>query len=248
MLKINNSKQAYTIMAEGKKSFVLYADYIHTAENLPDDVAGRLYKTILRYVNDQSPAIEELVLKVAFEPIKQQLKRDLKEWEKTLEDKSNSGRIGNLKRWNKDLYEKVSQKQLTLEAAEIIAESRRGSHSDKSDTVATKPIANIAVNDTVTVNVNDIYNNVVLAFERVTGKKNIKLNDSRKNLINGRLKEGYKLEDFEKVFKVKNAEWKNNNDMKKYLTLETLLQASKFTKYLEQGETVESNSLDKPHY
>ena len=36
-------------MAENKKSFVLYCDLIHTVEQLPDEVAGKLFKLILNY-------------------------------------------------------------------------------------------------------------------------------------------------------------------------------------------------------
>lgn len=68
-------------MAEDKKAFILYADQITLFEELPDEIAGKLIKHIYRYVNDQDPQTDELILKIAFEPIKQQLKRDLKKYE-----------------------------------------------------------------------------------------------------------------------------------------------------------------------
>ena len=64
-------------MAENKKSFVLYCDLIHTIEQLTNEQAGDLFKHILRYVNDQNPEAKSVITKIAFEPIKQQLKRDL---------------------------------------------------------------------------------------------------------------------------------------------------------------------------
>lgn len=132
-------------MAENKKSFILYADLIHTVRKMPKEKAGELLMTILSYVNDESPTVDDLVVDLVFEPIKQQLKRDLKEWDVTKKDRSENGRIGNLKRWNKDLYEKVINEEITIKEAENIAKDRR----------AIKPIANVAVNDTVTVTVND---------------------------------------------------------------------------------------------
>lgn len=69
-------------MAAGKKSFILYADLIGTVEQMPDNKAGLLFKTILQYVNDQNPEVKDLLVKVAFEPVKLQLKRDLVKWEK----------------------------------------------------------------------------------------------------------------------------------------------------------------------
>jgi uncharacterized protein YeeX (DUF496 family) len=76
---------------EGKKSFILYCDLIHSVEELTDEQSGRLFKIILQYVNDQNPKIEDQILKVAFSPIKLQLKRDLEEWLKTCERNKENG-------------------------------------------------------------------------------------------------------------------------------------------------------------
>ena len=148
-------------MAENKKSFILYADLLQTIERLPDEVAGKLIKIILQYVNDKNPVVDDLLLQIAFEPIKQQLKRDLKDWEETRGERSNSGKLGNLKRWNKELYTKVVNNKISLEEAEEIAKNR----------TAKKSIAKIAVTDTITVtdNVNEekkeeFLNKIILPF------------------------------------------------------------------------------------
>lgn len=78
-------------MAENKKSFVLYTDSQGLVNQLPDDVAGRLFKHIYAYVNDEKPIAEELLLNIAFEPIKMQLKRDLIKWETQLEQRKQAG-------------------------------------------------------------------------------------------------------------------------------------------------------------
>ena len=84
-------------MAENKKSFVLYADLIHTVKKMPPDLAGRLFVHILEYVNDLNPETDELLLQISFEPIKQQLKRDLKDWEEECSRRSEIGRLGGIK-------------------------------------------------------------------------------------------------------------------------------------------------------
>ena len=66
---------------EDKKSFILYADLMHTLEKLPDAECGQLFKHILRYVNDRNPETDSILVEIAFEPIKQKLKRDLCKWE-----------------------------------------------------------------------------------------------------------------------------------------------------------------------
>lgn len=139
-------------MAENKASFILYCDLIHTVSKLPDDVAGKLFKHILEYVNDNDPQTDDVLLQIAFEPIKQQLKRDLKAWEKNLELKSDSGKLGNLKRWHNDLYLQVIENKISIDDAIIIAHNRKTSHTDTSQSHL---IANVAVNVNDTVNVND---------------------------------------------------------------------------------------------
>ena len=81
-------------MAEDKKSFILYADIIGIVEKLPDEKAGQLFKIILNYVNDKDPIIEDLLLQIAFEPIKLTLKRDLKKWIDYKEKQSENGKKG----------------------------------------------------------------------------------------------------------------------------------------------------------
>jgi hypothetical protein len=81
-------------MAENKKSFILYADLIHMVDKLPDDKAGELFKLILNYVNDNNPDTDDVLLQVAFEPIKRQLKRDLTHWESIREKRREAGKKG----------------------------------------------------------------------------------------------------------------------------------------------------------
>jgi len=98
-------------MANGKKSFVLYADYIQIFEQLTNDEAGSLVKHLFRYVNDQEPEFNDRLLKILFEPIKQQLKRDLKKWEHKREKLSEAGKASAEKRKNEQMSTNVEQPQ-----------------------------------------------------------------------------------------------------------------------------------------
>ena len=142
-------------MAENKKSFVLYADLIKSIEHLTNEEKGILFNHLLEYVNDRNPVLEDRLVLTAWKPIEMQLKRDLKKFLQSKDEKSVSGRVGNLKRWHNDLYIKFTSNQLTLEQAEEIATHRKTSQPDN---VRSQPIANIAVNvndnDNVNVNVN----------------------------------------------------------------------------------------------
>lgn len=84
-------------MAENKKSFLLYCDLIHTVKKMPKEKAGELLMTILEYVNDENPVVDDIVVDLVFEPIKQQLKRDLVKYEKLCSKNSENAK----KRWGK---------------------------------------------------------------------------------------------------------------------------------------------------
>ncbi len=86
-------------MAENKKGFLLYCDLLHTVEKLNDEQAGKLFKHVLEYVNDLNPETDDILLQVCFEPIRQNLKRDLQKYEKIREKKREAGKKGANKRW-----------------------------------------------------------------------------------------------------------------------------------------------------
>ena len=81
-------------MAENKKSFTAYCDWNTTFNSLPDEKAGQLIKHLFAYVNDENPISEDLIINIAFEPIKQSLKRDLKRYEQYVQKQSVNGAKG----------------------------------------------------------------------------------------------------------------------------------------------------------
>ncbi len=92
-------------MAEGKKSFVLYTDLIYTVKKLPKEKQAELFLLILEYVNDLNPKTDDLLLEVAFEPIKRQLKRDLQKYEERAIRSRENGSKGGRPSKNNNLEE-----------------------------------------------------------------------------------------------------------------------------------------------
>lgn len=90
-------------MAENKKSVLLYCDIIHTVEKLSNEDAGILFKHYLRYINDQNPEPVSELIDIVFEPIKQNLKRDLKKWEAKSLKNSENAKV----RWNANASERM---------------------------------------------------------------------------------------------------------------------------------------------
>ena len=124
-------------MATDKKSVLLYCDIIHTVESLEDSEAGKLFKHYLRYINDKNPTSDRLT-ELLFEPIKQNLKRDLKKWESKSGRNSLIAKEGWIKR--KEANESERIKQDAINADKVI--------------VTVKD--NVKVKDTVTVKVKEI--------------------------------------------------------------------------------------------
>jgi hypothetical protein len=117
-------------MAINKKGFILYADQKALFDQLTNDKAGELIKFIFSYVNDENPTTNDLIINLAFTPIKQQLKRDLVKFMEIKEIRRKAGKIGMEKRWQ----------------------------SITNDNKPLQPITNITVNDNDNDNVNDNVN------------------------------------------------------------------------------------------
>lgn len=118
-------------MAENKKGFILYADLIHTINKIDNENVGLLFKHLLAYVNDLNPEPPNLIIEIAFEPIKQQLKRDLKHWESV----------------------RLKRVEAGLKSAEIKKQNQQMlTHFENVKHNSTK--STVIVNDNVNVNVN----------------------------------------------------------------------------------------------
>lgn len=219
---------------EGKKSFVLYSDYDELFNELSDEDAGKLIKHILEYVNDRDPKTDNPIIKLSFIPIKKQLQRDLDSWVNTVSKRSEGGKLGNLKRWHKDIYNKVVNSEISIEEGLKEAENRKASDTDRN---RSHTIANIAVNDTVNVNVNDNdikidWKALIGYFNQVTGKKSRTVDKKAKAQLLARLKDGYTKDDIGKAIRnCANDSYHKENNLK-WLTLEFISRPNQFDKWL----------------
>ena len=137
-------------MAENKKSIIIYCDLIHTINELSDQEAGKVFKHLLSYVNDLKPEPPDRLTQIVFEPIKQQLKRDLKTWEKKKGSRSMAGKIGGLA----SAEARVKQKQAIVEFASNIQAKASKANDGQANQAVTDNV-NVNVNATVTDNVKE---------------------------------------------------------------------------------------------
>ena len=206
-------------MAKDKKSFILYVDQKDLWNKLPDDIAGKLIKHIYSYVSDENPTSKDLIIEIAFEPIKQQLKRDLKLFEEKRVKRSEAGIAGANKRWQ-----------------EIANDSKRIS------TIA-KIADNVNVNDNVNV-IDNIDYQALLDFVNKSFGRNFKVvSDKIQRSYKARLKDGYKKEDIINAIRncKDNPYHKENNYQ--YCTPEFFSRAETLDKYADRTIKTESDSI-----
>ena len=225
-------------MAENKKSFVLYSDSQGLINQLPDEVAGQLLKHIFAYVNDENPQTDNLLLKIAFEPIKMQLKRDLVKYEDKKEQWSEAGKkSAEARRLKKE--QEAQQNSTNSTSVDFI--QHISTDSTVVNSVAT--VSTVSVNDNV--NVNDIKVNNDLSvnwdallnqFNSITGKHQKVVDDKVKRQVMARLKSGYSKNDivtaitncFNDPYHIENP---------KYLTLEFISRPDKMATYSQDITT-----------
>ena len=78
------------------------------------------------------------------------------------------------------------------------------------------------------------YVEIITYLNDVAGKSYRTSTNKTKDLIKARWNENFRMEDFKKVIDIKNNEWKDNEDMQKFIRPETLF-GPKFEGYLNQG-------------
>lgn len=194
----------------GKKSFLLYSDLKEVVDKLPAAEAGNLFKLILDYVNDLDPEPDGLLMEIAFEPIKQQLRRDLQKWEEIIGKRSKAGKLSS------------AQKQLM---------------STHVNECATHSTDNVTVNDTVNDTVN--WDKLIEVFNLIFGTNKKIISESIRKKYRARLKEGYTKKDIVAAMKAakKDDFHKGTSPAHKHLTLEFFSRPDKLDRYMEQVQT-----------
>lgn len=134
-------------MADGKKSIIVYADWMDKFEELTDDEAGRLIKHFFRFVNDLDPIAPDRTTKLMFIDIQNSLKRDLNKWENIKEKRSEAGKASAAAKKKAKLIQQKETKSTSVKKAQ------------QTSTKST-------VSDSVNVSVSDTVNNIVVEEEK----------------------------------------------------------------------------------
>jgi len=203
-------------MNNKKKSFILYLDQQDLFNKLPDEIAGKLIKHIFSYVNCENPEANDLLLDVAFSPIKQALKRDLSKWKDHIQQRVDAGKKSAAKRAN-----------------------------DKQRNPTTVKPRSTKSTDSVNVSVSDSVSEVIKHLNLVINSKYKTSTKSHIENISARLNEGHSVDDLKLVIDSKSREWLNDPKMVQYLRPSTLFQTSKFQGYLLSAKPILTTNYPK---
>lgn len=104
-------------MADDKKSFVVYHDIKAILDKLSDEQVGKLFRAMVNQsMGEDVPEFDDLVLEIAFTPIRQQMNRDAEKWDGIKEKRAEAGRKGGLKTAEKRAQAKQANATFASEA------------------------------------------------------------------------------------------------------------------------------------
>ena len=170
-------------MAKDKKSVLLYCDIIHTVEKMENETAGEFFKHYLRYINDLNPTTDNMVVDIAFESVKQNLKRDLKKYENICERNALNGSKG-------------GRPKKPKKPSGLIGNPKEPKKADTDNDTDT----DIDINNNTSAKADGIDFDLLLNFINKTLNKNFRtINKTLQAKFKARLKDGYTKEDIQKA-------------------------------------------------
>lgn len=95
----------------------------------------------------------------------------------------------------------------------------------------------LTLTPTLTLKNNNVVLEVIKYFNKTTGKKFRATTSEIKKQINGRLTEGFNLDEFKSVIDIKNRQWRGDKNMDKHLNPTTIFRQSNFEKYLNEVDS-----------
>ncbi len=233
-------------MAEGKKSFVLYADLLKSISHLTNEEKGILFNHLLEYVNDKNPVLSDRLIITAWIPIELQLKRDLKKFEQVREKRSEAGKISAEKR--------KQQNQQVLTSVESVEHTSTNS-TDICNMISDTDICNNVISETATeillkkepkegINFSGLLGCINSAFS----KKLKVINATTQKKFNARLKDGYSKDDiFNAITNASHDEFHKESNFK-WCTPEYFSRSTTLDKYGFESQPVKAEKLIVPHY
>lgn len=224
-------------MADGKKSFVLYADLLDNIEHLTNEEKGILFNHLLEYVNDKNPILEDRLLVTAWKPIEKQLKRDLKKFEEVKTKRSEAGKRSAELRALKT-NEQTSTKSTSVES--VKQTSTNPTDNDKCNMIYDN------VNDicnTIYKDIFDFWNSQKIIVHKNLPKEKV-FKDALKISTLEEIKES--ITNYKKILCTSDFYFKHNWTLETFLKKQTGKDNHNFKRFLDNGDIFTSFNNRKP--
>lgn len=202
---------------------IMTGDFDDTINAMSDESVGKLFKAIFSFANDKEPENikdNELVAPTYFN-----LRNHIMRLEDARQSKSHAGRSGGLK---------GGAPVGNHNASKTKQNKAKQSKTKQNNAPIPIPIPNpIPIHKDINTNVEEI----VSYLNEKTGKR-FQCKGETVKYINGRLNDGYTVDDFKKVIDKKTRKWKDDPKMVEFLRPSTLFAPSHFDEYLNEPDTV----------
>lgn len=206
-------------MAKDKNSFILYKDIKSSIEMLSDEEAGKVFKHLLKYVNDEQPTLEDRLLCLVWKPIETSLKRDLKKYEKRAEAARSNGKRGGRPKNPTKPNESQKTQSVILQPKKAVSVSDSDSVSVKKNIIPSK------------IN----FDGLLGLINETFGRQFRTINKNLKSKFNARISEGYTKDDIKNcILHARKDEFHKSNGFK-YCTPEYFSRATTIDKYASES-------------
>jgi hypothetical protein len=115
-----------------KKSFVIHIDSLNVLDDLTDEQAGKLFKAIKAYQNNENIELESII-KIAFSPFKNQFSRDLGSYKNRCEQNKINGLKGGRPKKQNGFQESEKTELVIQKPKKADSDSDSDSDSDNKD-------------------------------------------------------------------------------------------------------------------
>lgn len=229
-----------------KKSIIIYADCIAIVEELTDEQAGKLFRAILSYINEE-PVTEvqcDPAVSMAYKVMKNQIDRDSEKYNEICKRRSEYGKRhkGNQYTRLKELQEKLEQMEQKFQLGTNGTDNKNDSDNDSEVTKVTNNIINKATKVAMSPSGDDAidyaglvkyfnatlkkYNSVIPTIRDIKGK--------RKDAVRARVRERGKKSLATVFEKAAASDFLNGtNDRGFFATFDWIICPNNFIKVLE---------------
>lgn len=210
-------------MAENKKTFIFYSDWINIIKEMPDVDAGKLLKHIFSYVNDENPISNNILVKMAFGHIKPLLKSDLIKWSEIRDKRREIGKKGG----------KANAKQTEANAKQ-------------TEAVNVNVTSNVLLEKEPKEKIDFV--GLIKFINSTFGKKFKVINQAVQKKYIARIKDGYTKEDICNAITNASTDDFHKESNFKWCTPEFFSRSEILDKYGFKSEPIKKQKLVVPHY